>query len=134
LEAATVALRARLSDDSVSAHGLWGPFSSGQATVYRWVYSYPAWRHATLEHWRDEGEWAFEEELVVAMEASKVARLLLKGYGPASDWFSADPIDGDAYAEALVRLVSRLGGVEDQRDRYLQINPWLSALRREGEG
>ncbi len=47
----------------------------------RLIYAFPSLRLATLAHWRDEVEFTFEGAPVVAFEASKWARLLLKSHG-----------------------------------------------------
>ena len=49
--------------------------------MIRLVFALPSIRVATLRHWRDEVEFSVDEHAVVGVEASKWARLLLKGHG-----------------------------------------------------
>lgn len=119
---------ARKLGEEVTVHGLWGPFPSGELRIWRAVYSYPAWRLATLEHWRDEGEWRLSGAVVVAMEASKVARLLLKDHAQLATDFVDPPVLADVYAQHLSSLARSLNG--DPAERYALINEWLTALRK----
>lgn len=130
-------LAARLSEElgePVTVHGAWGPMQSGELSVFRWVYSYPTWRMATLQHWRDEGEWILGGEHVVAIEASKVARLLLKGYEPAVEWFGAQPIAADSHGFRLADASRRCGlterSVSSPAERFAIANDWLETLRK----
>lgn len=117
-------------EEPVTVHGIWGPLASGELQVFRWVYSYPTWRLATLEHWRDEGEWSLGGEHVVAMEASKVARLMLKGYKPAAEWFGAAPNAADRHGANLVEVCRRCAALDNPADRFAVANAWLESVRK----
>lgn len=121
--------------------------------VARLVYAYPSVRLATLRHWRDEAEFLVDAGdgpmHVVALEASKWARLLLKSHGGTLLTSSrAADVDALGLAAPLPELVDALWdtvaedwcrrlGVESGRtpvettpaERFGHVEGWLHAVR-----
>lgn len=76
--------------------------------ILRAVYAFPSRRLATLRHWRDEVEFDIADDAettrVVALEASKWARLLLKSHGGALLASASPPAFPGASAGPAARL------------------------------
>ncbi len=107
------------------------PLIDGRRAV-RLVYAFPAMRVATLRHWRDEVELDEGDLHVVAMEASKWARLLLKQHAPTLDVVRGAPAAGSApEVLALQRLGIALAvGDVGPAERFDRIDAWLVQVRR----
>lgn len=87
--------------ESLILVGVWsGAPALPPAELTRLVYALPSRRVATLRHWRDEDEWIADidgtRHHVVAIEASKHARLLLKSHPPTLSC-AARPADVDPH-------------------------------------
>lgn len=107
------------------------PLLDGRRAL-RLVYAYPAIRLSTLRHWRDEVELEVDGVHVVAMEASKWARLLLKQHAPTLDVVQLAPASGSApEVGALQRLgMALLAGDVGPAERFDRIEAWLVQVRR----
>lgn len=110
------------------------------------VYAFASVRLATLRHWRDE----FETPTFVALEASKWARLLLKGHGgsllssaqvPASDCIETagelSALARELWTEDATHWAS-LAGEEplpmpnpplSAKERFERVDAWLAKVR-----
>ena len=112
------------------------PATGVSPRVVRAVYALPHHRVAGLRTWRDEGEGEATDVLgggvLVALEASKWARLVLKGHGPtlASSQLPgvlAGPLVTELAELAAAVAAGSAAGSFDALDR------WLAACRRRGD-
>lgn len=112
------------------------------ATAVRLCYAWPTDAYLGLKSYADE----LEPELVldgvsydvVAFEALKVARLVLKGHPPTLDWIvGEEPLIAGEHAPELVRLASerraRLeagAGVALEASDYDALDAWVRRVRQ----
>lgn len=120
-------------------------WTSGHGSA-RLVYAFPSRRLATLRHWRDE----VETPEFVGLEASKWARLMLKGHGgtllQAAEAPSYDPralseslaaLAVELWTPAATAWAERMGrpamsapstGITSA-ERFERVDAWLEAVR-----
>ena len=130
------------------------PVPESPEPLLRLVYAFPSVRLVTLRHWRDEFEVVADGHRIVGMEASKLARLLLKGHGGTLLALRPDPVveagslghDAVALAEQLwideardwavvaARLAPRSGQTASDvalsaPERFDRVEAWLLRVR-----
>ena len=150
LEAVTAARVESLLGEPATVIAAWwsrmGASIDGPAPLLRVVYAFDAARLAGLRHWRDEVEGPLRDAeadhgaWVVAMEASKWARLLLKRQGGAL-WTALGPAAFDtvdaaplaALAAGLwdaVALQAARPAAPPLADPFDAVDAWLTSVRR----
>lgn len=124
-------------DDELALLATWAGPAPGMAHQAAALVAYPAARLAGLRHWHDEPVLPPPHGEVLAMEASKWARLALKGHAGAIATMSAAPAyDPRGEAAALGAIARRCADGADGalvgQARFDVLNAWLETLRRRG--
>ena len=108
-------------------------WSEDEGARVRLVYAFPSIRFATLRHWRDEAEYLDGGLHVVALEASKWARLLLKRHRATGDTSARLPEVASSSGSLLRDLNADLAGATSAPQRFALVDAWLEAVRREAD-